>query len=158
MIFYLLEKVFQLILTYHSRMPHNEDFAKKVLEKITMLSTTGKNYRRINHKLDNIKADYIQNMKNKYSNMGTNYLDKMSSNIETIFCKIIQKQNYEALEFINNVVTWYFKCLAFKYNLIKIQPTSTESQPHVIGLDGKPTCGLPDYTIAEINDICKSLA
>ena len=121
-------------------MPHNEDFAKKVLEKITMLSTTGKNYRRINHKLDNIRADYIQNIKNKYSTLGTNYLDKMSSNIETIFCKIIQKQNYEALEFINNVVTWYFKCLAFKYNLIKIQPQ------------------LPDYTIAEINDICKSLA
>jgi hypothetical protein len=138
-------------------MPHNQDFASKVLTDINILSTTGKNYRRVNHKLDNIKANYIQNMKNKYSNLGTNYLDKMTSNIETIFCKIIEKQNYDALEFINNVITWYFKCLAFKYNLIKIQPQIPESQPYVIGLDGKPTCGLPDYTIAEINDICKSL-
>ena len=120
-------------------MPHNQDFATKVLTNINILSTTGKNYRRVNHKLDNIKADYIQNMKNKFSNLGTNYLDTMSSNIETIFCKIIEKQNYDSLEFINNIITWYFKCLAFKYNLIKIQPQN------------------PDYTIAEINDICKSL-
>ena len=78
-------------------------------------------------------------MKNKNSNLGSNYLDKMSINVETIFSKIIEKQNYEALEFINNIIAWYFKYLAFKYNLIKIQPV------------------LPDYTIAEINDICKSL-
>ena len=62
----------------------------------------------------------------------------MSSNIQNIFTKIINIQNYEALDFINNVITWYFKELAFKYKLTKIQPQ------------------LPDYTISEINDISKS--
>lgn len=136
-------------------MSHNEKYTEKILKKITMLSIDGKNYRRINHKLDNIKNDYIQKMKIKYYNLGSNYLDKMSLNIETIFCKIIEKQNYEALEFINNIITWYFKCLACKYNLIKIQQLIPTNQSYIIGLDGKLTYGLPDYTIAEINDIRK---
>jgi len=114
-------------------------FEKKVLELINILNTTGKNYRRVNHKLDKIIHNYIVNMKNKNNHLGNTYLDKMTSNIEIIFSKITEKQNYDALEFVNNVITWYFKCLAFHYNLSKIQPQ------------------IPDYTIAEINEICKSL-
>jgi len=83
-------------------MPSNQTFAEKVLDKINLLNTTGKNYRRVNHKL----VDIIQ---------------------------------YYILEFANNIIDWYFKCLAFKYNLIKIQPQ------------------IPDYIISEINDIAKSM-
>ena len=86
-----------------------------------------------------VASHYIENMKIKHTQLGSTYLDKMVANIETIFTKINETQNYEALELINNVITWYFKCLAFKYNLIKIQPQ------------------LPDYIVSEINDIANSL-
>ncbi len=133
-------------------MPSNQTFAEKVLDKINLLNTTGKNYRRTNHKLDQIVKYYIENMQNKYNHIGTNYVNKMTTNIQTIFTKLIEycintnkneKNNteltYDTLEFANNIIDWYFKCLAFKYNLTKIQPQ------------------LPDYIISEINDIAKSM-
>jgi len=133
-------------------MPSNQTFAEKVLEKINLLNTTGKNYRRVNHKLVDIIQYYIENMQNKYNHIGTNYVNKMTTNIQTIFTKLIEycintnkneKNNteltYDTLEFANNIIDWYFKCLAFKYNLIKIQPQ------------------IPDYIISEINDIAKSM-
>jgi hypothetical protein len=133
-------------------MPSNQTFAEKVLDKINLLNTTGKNYRRVNHKLVDIIQYYIENMQNKYNHIGTNYVNKMTTNIQTIFTKLIEycintnkneKNNteltYDTLEFANNIIDWYFKCLAFKYNLIKIQPQ------------------LPDYIISEINDIAKSM-
>ena len=133
-------------------MSNNKTFAEKVLEKINLLNTTGKNYRRVNHKLVDIIQYYIENMQNKYNHIGTNYVNKMTTNIQTIFTKLIEycintnkneKNNteltYDTLEFANNIIDWYFKCLAFKYNLTKIQPQ------------------LPDYIISEINDIAKSM-
>jgi len=124
-------------------MPSNQTFAEKVLDKINLLNTTGKNYRRVNHKLVDIIQYYIENMQNKYNHIGTNYVNKMTTNIQTIFTKIFEKNKteltYDTLEFVNNIIDWYFKCLAFKYNLIKIQPQ------------------LPDYIISEINDIAKSM-
>jgi hypothetical protein len=124
-------------------MPSNQTFAEKVLDKINLLNTTGKNYRRVNHKLVDIIQYYIENMQNKYNHIGTNYVNKMTTNIQTIFTKIFEKNKteltYDTLEFANNIIDWYFKCLAFKYNLIKIQPQ------------------LPDYIISEINDIAKSM-
>ena len=82
-------------------------------------------------------------MQNKYNHIGTNYVNKMTTNIQTIFTKIFEKNKteltYDTLEFVNNIIDWYFKCLAFKYNLTKIQPQ------------------LPDYIISEINDIAKSM-
>ena len=120
-------------------MPYTEEFASKVLQNIQILATTGKNYRRVNHKLENIKNYYIESMKTKFTQLGTHYLDIMTNNINTIFNKIMEKQNYESLEFINNIINWYFKHLAYKYKLTKTQPQ------------------LPDYIIAEISDIAKSL-
>jgi len=133
-------------------MPSNQTFAEKVLDKINLLNTTGKNYRRTNHKLDQIVKYYIENMQNKYNHIGTNYVNKMTTNIQTIFTKLIEycintnkneknktELTYDTLEFANNIIDWYFKCLAFKYNLIKIQPQ------------------IPDYIISEINDIAKSM-
>ena len=124
-------------------MSNNKTFAEKVLDKINLLNTTGKNYRRTNHKLDQIVKYYIENMQNKYNHIGTNYVNKMTTNIQTIFTKIFEKNKteltYDTLEFVNNIIDWYFKCLAFKYNLTKIQPQ------------------LPDYIISEINDIAKSM-
>jgi hypothetical protein len=124
-------------------MPSNQIFAEKVLEKINLLNTTGKNYRRVNHKLLDIIQYYIEHMQKKYNHIGTNYVNKMTTNIQTIFTKIFEKNKteltYDTLEFANNIIDWYFKCLAFKYNLIKIQPQ------------------LPDYIISEINDIAKSM-
>ena len=124
-------------------MPSNQTFAEKVLDKINLLNTTGKNYRRTNHKLDQIVKYYIEHMQNKYNHIGTNYVNKMNTNIQTIFTKIFEKNKteltYDTLEFANNIIDWYFKCLAFKYNLTKIQPQ------------------IPDYIISEINDIAKSM-
>ena len=124
-------------------MPSNQTFAEKVLEKINLLNTTGKNYRRTNHKLDQIVKYYIEHMQKKYNHIGTNYVNKMTTNIQTIFTKIFEKNKteltYDTLEFVNNIIDWYFKCLAFKYNLTKIQPQ------------------IPDYIISEINDIAKSM-
>jgi hypothetical protein len=133
-------------------MPSNQIFSEKVLDKINLLNTTGKNYRRTNHKLDQIVKYYIDTMQLKYNHIGTNYTTKMTTNINTIFTKLIEycintnkneKNNteltYDTLEFANNIIDWYFKCLAFKYNLTKIQPQ------------------LPDYIISEINDIAKSM-
>jgi len=124
-------------------MPSNQTFAEKVLEKINLLNTTGKNYRRVNHKLLDIIQYYIEHMQKKYNHIGTNYVNKMTTNIQTIFTKIFEKNKteltYDTLEFVNNIIDWYFKCLAFKYNLTKIQPQ------------------IPDYIISEINDIAKSM-
>lgn len=117
----------------------SNDFTNKVLEKLNILTTTGRNYRRINHKLDNVITNYIATMKIKHNNLGTTYLTKMETDIQFIFTKIMEKQNYDALEYCNNVIDWYFKCLAFKYNLIKSPPN------------------LPDYIISEIHDIAKSM-
>jgi hypothetical protein len=124
-------------------MPSNQTFAEKVLDKINLLNTTGKNYRRVNHKLLDIIQYYIEHMQKKYNHIGTNYVNKMTTNIQTIFTKIFEKNKteltYDTLEFVNNIIDWYFKCLAFKYNLTKIQPQ------------------IPDYIISEINDIAKSM-
>jgi len=128
-------------------MAQTNNFASTVLEKLIMLNTTGKKYRRITHTLNDIILSYTENMQNKNNYLGNAYIDKMNNSIQTIFTKIFEKQNYDALEFINNVINWYFKCLAVKYNLIKI-PT---------GLEGTPINGLPDYTIAEIHEISKTL-
>jgi hypothetical protein len=146
-------------------MTSNKTFSEKVFQKINLLHTTGKNYRRTNHKLDQIVKYYIDTMQHKYTHIGTNYTTKMTANIITIFNKLIEyccennvtKNNvtennineniknktelsYDTLEFANNIIDWYFKCLAFKYNLTKIQPQ------------------IPDYIISEINDIAKSIS
>jgi hypothetical protein len=125
-------------------MSNNKTFADKVLEKIIMLNTTGKNYRRTNHKLDQIVKYYIETMQHKYTHIGSNYTSKMTTNIQIIFTKIFEKDKteltYDTLEFVNNIIDWYFKCLAFKYNLTKIQPQ------------------IPDYIISEINDIANSIS
>ena len=115
------------------------DFSTNVLTKITTLSTTGRSYRRVKHSINDVVQGYIASMKIAHNSLGNAYLSILENDIQTIFSKILAKNNYEALEFCNNVIDWYFKCLAFKYNLTKNVPK------------------LPDYIIAEIRDIAKSL-
>lgn len=113
----------------------NNTFADDVIEKVEMLKTTGKIYRRKLYNLDSVVNFYIDNMKIKYANMGEKYLSDMINNINTIFNNISRTSKYDILEFVNIVVEFCFKHLAYIYKLSKNQPK------------------LPDYTLPEIKEM-----
>jgi hypothetical protein len=107
----------------------------EVIEKLRFLNTTGKMYRRKVHKLDNILNTYINLMKKKYINLGDVYLENMSNNIVLIFSNITNKSSFDNLEYVNIIINFYFKLLAYNYKLTKTNPL------------------LPDYTLDEIKDM-----
>ena len=114
-------------------------FADEVLEKRNILVTIGKSYRRKIYKLNDITDLYISDMTNKFTNMGSSYIKNMSSNVETICNNVSRDSSYDTLDFVNSVIDYFFKNIAYKYKLTKKIPT------------------LPDYTIAEIKEIAEQL-
>ena len=113
-------------------------FTNEVLDRVKLLSCTGQLYRRKVHKLDNIIKTYIHNMSQINSSLGQSYLDKMSKDVLDIFSNLHYNTPYDNIEFINSVINYYFKLLAFQYNLTKRNPQ------------------LPDYTLAEIKEMAKN--
>lgn len=112
-------------------------FADEVLEKRNILATIGKSYRRKIYKLNDITELYINNMTTKFTNMGTTYIKNMSTNIEIICNNVSRESSYDTLDFVNSIIEYFFKNLAYKYKLTKKIPN------------------LPDYTIAEIKEIAE---
>ena len=111
------------------------DLAESVLSIIELLSTTGKSYRKKIYKLDDITYYFIENMKLKNANLGAKYIEKMITNIETILKNVSRQSNYDVLEFIHSIIKYGFSMISYKYTKNKIEPT------------------LPDYTLAEIQDL-----
>jgi hypothetical protein len=116
---------------------NNNKFIYNTINIINTLNTTGKKYRQVTHTLNNVITQYTDIMHTTHSHLGNNYLQLFTQYIMYIFNNYAY--NYDALELINNVIKWYFKTLAFKYNLTKQKPN------------------LPDYTIAEIQHIYNTL-
>lgn len=114
-------------------------FADEVLEKRNILATIGKSYRRKIYKLNDITDLYINDMTTKFTNMGTTYIKNMSSNVETICNNVSRDSSYDTLDFVNSIIDYFFKNIAYKYKLTKKIPN------------------LPDYTIAEIKEIAEQI-
>lgn len=114
-------------------------FKNNTLERLNKLKSNGISYRRIIHKMDNVLAKYILDMNEKNKQLGNRNLELMSIAVNSIFSNITISSSYDVIEYVHNVMEWYFKCLAFKYNLTKIQPK------------------LPDYIIPEILDLSKNI-
>ena len=112
-------------------------FADEVVEKRNILATIGKSYRRKIYKLNDITELYITNMGAKFINMGASYIKNMSTNIEIICNNVSKDSSYDTLDFVNSIIDYFFKTLAYKYKLTKKIPN------------------LPDYTIAEIKEIAE---
>jgi len=111
------------------------DFAELVINNVNILLTTGKSYRKQIYKLDDIIKYFIVNMKNKNASLGNKYLEKMVINIETIIINVSRQSKYDVLEFINSIIKYGLNMISYKYTKNKIEPT------------------LPDYTLAEIQDL-----
>jgi hypothetical protein len=114
-------------------------FADEVLEKRNILATIGKSYRRKIYKLNDIVELYITNMGCKFINFGATYIKNMSSNVELICNNVSRESSYDTLDFVNSIIDYFFKNLAYKYKLTKKMPN------------------LPDYTIAEIKEIAEQI-
>jgi len=112
-------------------------FKTNAMERLAKLQSGGISYRRVVHKLDNVLTKYILDMNEKHKQLGNRNLELMSIAVKSIFQNVTITSQYDVIEYVHNVMDWYFKCLAFKYNLIKNQPK------------------LPDYIIAEICDLAK---
>ena len=112
-------------------------FADNVLEKRNILATIGKSYRRKIYKLNDITELYINDMTTKFINMGSTYIKNMSTNVELICNNVSRDSSYDTLDFVNSIIDYFFKTLAYKYKLTKKIPN------------------LPDYTIAEIKEIAE---
>ena len=112
-------------------------FADEVLEKRNILATIGKSYRRKIYKLNDITELYINDMTTKFINMGSTYIKNMSTNVELICNNVSRDSSYDTLDFVNSIIDYFFKTLAYKYKLTKKIPN------------------LPDYTIAEIKEIAE---
>jgi hypothetical protein len=112
-------------------------FKTNAMDRLSKLQTGGISYRRIVHKLDNVLTKYILDMIEKNKQLGNRNLELMSIAVKSIFLNVTISSQYDVIEYVHNVMEWYFKCLAFKYNLIKNQPN------------------LPDFTIPEILDLAK---
>ena len=111
------------------------DFAETVINNVNILLTTGKSYRKKIYKLDYIIKYFIDNMKIKNASLGNKYLEKMVINIETIIKNASRYSKYDVLEFINSIIKYGLNMISYKYTKNKIEPT------------------LPDYTLAEIQDL-----
>ena len=112
-------------------------FADNVLEKRNILASIGKSYRRKIYKLNDITELYINDITTKFTNMGASYIKNMSTNIEIICNNVSRDSSYDTLDFVNSIIEYFFKNLAYKYKLTKKIPN------------------LPDYTIAEIKEIAE---
>ena len=112
-------------------------FKTNAMERLAKLQSGGISYRRVVHKLDNVLTKYILDMNEKNKQLGNRNLELMSIAVKSIFLNVTISSQYDVIEYVHNVMDWYFKCLAFKYNLIKKQPN------------------LPDFTIPEILDLAK---
>ena len=118
-----------------------QQYADNVMEKLIILLTTGRSYRRQVYKLEGILLFYIDQMRAKFSNMGEKYITNMIIDVENIFKNVSSTSQYDTLEFVNTVIEYCFKTIAYKY-------TKKE----------KPYPQLPDYTLAEIKDLAKSIS
>ena len=112
-------------------------FKTNAMERLAKLQSGGISYRRVVHKLDIVLSKYILDMNEKHKQLGNRNLELMSIAVKSIFLNVTISSQYDVIEYVHNVMDWYFKCLAFKYNLIKKQPN------------------LPDFTIPEILDLAK---
>ena len=113
------------------------DYANKVMSTLELLLSSGKFYRRKLYKLCDIIDFYVTDMKIKNANMGEQYITDMIKNIKTIVSNVSRYSNYDVLEFIDLVIQYFFKSLAYKFKLTK-----------------KVTV-LPDYTLPEIAELTK---
>jgi hypothetical protein len=111
------------------------EFADTVITDLEFLATIGKSYRKKIYKLGDIVKYFIDNMKIKNASLGNKYLEKMVINIEIIFRNASRYSKYDTLEFINSIIKYGLKMISYKYTKDKIEPT------------------LPDYTLAEIQDL-----
>ena len=114
-------------------------FKTATMERLEKLQNGGISYRRIIHKIDNVLTKYILEMNDKNKHLGNRNLELMSTAVKNIFLNVNITCQYDVIEYVHNVMDWYFKGLAFKYNLIKKEPT------------------LPDFTIPEIIDLSKNI-
>ena len=113
-------------------------YKESVIEKIELLSTYGRLYRKKIYKLTDILKIYIDQIKLQFANLGDKYIADTIFNIYTIFINATKYSAYDLLEFVNFVIVYGYKMIAFKY-------TKNHSPPKI-----------PDYTIAEINDLAKN--
>ena len=112
-------------------------YADKVMYNVELLLSTGKIYRRKVYMISDVIDFYVKNMKIKFSNMGEKYITDMIKNINIIINNVSRYSKYDVLEYVNSIIQYFFKNLAFKFNLTKKEPL------------------LPDYTLPEINDLAK---
>jgi hypothetical protein len=110
-------------------------FPEKVFQIITTLKTSGRVYRRRIHTYQSIQDKYLIEVVKQNQHLGENYLSKLREYITNIFTNINHTASYDAFQYVNDVITWYFKSLAFFYKLTKKEP------------------GMPDYILSEIKDI-----
>ena len=110
-------------------------FQEKVYQTINTLKTSGRIYRRRIHTYQSIHDKYLIEVVKQNQHLGANYQAKLQEYIKNIFANIHPAASYDAFQYINDVITWYFKSLAFFYKLTKKEP------------------GMPDYILSEIKDI-----
>lgn len=115
------------------------DHIHQSLSVINTLRTTGKSYRRKLHFLQDIQAKYLEAAISKNIHILPNYIPKLTTYLTTIFTHISETSPYDAHQFIQDIINWYFKSLAYQYKITKKEPT------------------LPDYILAEIKDIANSI-
>jgi hypothetical protein len=119
-------------------MPYDEKFRKTILDTFNILQHDGHLFRRRKHTLEMILTEYIKKMHSKYTSLGSNILQRLQEHIINIFKNINPNSNYETLEYINNVIKWYFKSLTIHRN-------KTSKEVIIVSL--------PDYTIPEIKEL-----
>lgn len=115
-------------------------FKTAALDRLSKLQSDGISYRRIVHNIDNVLTKYILDMNEKNKHLGNRNLELLGIAVKSIFQNVNINCQYDVIEYVHCVMDWYFKCLGFKYNLIKKQPM------------------LPDFTIAEIIDLSKNIS
>lgn len=119
-------------------MPYNNEFRKQVLEVVANLKHPGQFLNKKLHTLEHIQNTYLTHITTKHAMLGTTILDKMHFQVKHIFNNTSNTTQYEVLDFINNVIKWYFKILIKRSN-----KTTLEAIP----------ISLPDYTIPEIKEL-----
>jgi len=122
-------------------MPYDNTYKEQCLATITNLQGAGQLYRRRKHTLDMILVKYKTEMMNKHKLMGSAILEQLQNYIDIIFNTINQDSKYEHLEYIVNIIKWYFKVLGRR----------KQSNGEL------PTISLPDFTIPEIKEIYSSI-
>ena len=110
-------------------------FQEKVYKLITTLKTSGRVYRRRIHTYQSVQNKYLIEVVKQNQHLGENYQAKLREYIINIFTNIHPAAPYDAFQYVNDVITWYFKTMAFFYNLTKKEAI------------------MPDYILSEIKDI-----